>query len=279
MSLLKPLWTATWKIALFLILWGVLYAPAVLLLDLGTQPAGGPIAPETRLYLEVFGVAAVVVAAWILLRFVDQRTLVSLGFSPGGAVRDLGIGLVFGAILTAIAVAILWFPGWVDMVPISAFSWRVLGLLGAAMLFNSVTQEVLMRGYVLQTIEAEFNVTVALLASSAIFVLLHISALVEGGFMPALNLFAAGLLLGLAYTTTRNLWLPMGLHFSWNFVQGPVLGIAVSGKELGGGWKVLDLEGPTIFTGGSFGLEAGLAATLATVLGIIVLITAHRKKN
>lgn len=95
--------------------------------------------------------------------------------------------------------------------------------------------------------------------------------------MPAVNLFAAGVLLGLAYTMTRNLWLPIALRFSWDFLQGPVLGIAVSGQALDGGWRVLDPKGPTILTGGSLGLEGGLAATLATISGMAALIAAGRR--
>jgi membrane protease YdiL (CAAX protease family) len=149
-------------------------------------------------------------------------------------------------------------------------------LLGAALLLNSATQEVLVRGYLLQTIESRFGTLAAVIGSSLLFVLLHAGALVEGGWLPAANLFGAGVLLGLAFTTTRNLWLPIALHFSWNFLQGPVLGISVSGHALGGGWRLIELEGPPIFTGGPFGLEGGLAATAVTAVGIAVLLAAGR---
>jgi hypothetical protein len=124
------------------------------------------------------------------LRFADGRTFRSLGFAPARAGRDL-----------------------------------LLELLALLVLVNSITQEVLVRGYVLQTIERSFGGAAAVLVSSLTFTGLHAGALVEGGILPGFNLFAAGLLLGVAFTTTRTLWLPIGLHFSWNFLQGPVLGI------------------------------------------------------
>jgi hypothetical protein len=108
--------------------------------------------------------------------------------------------------------------------------------------------------------------------SSLLFTGLHAGALVEGGVLAGFNLFAAGLLLGVAFTTTRNLWLPIGLHFSWNLLQGPVLGVAVSGQALDGGWRLVRLDGPSVFTGGAFGLEGGLLGTTATVSGLVALL-------
>jgi len=274
--MLKKTWTVTWKIILFLTLWGVLYAPAVLGIAVKAQDGGAVIGPGGRVVLEFFGALAVITAAWILVRFVDRRDFAGFGFAPGSAVRDLLIGLFFGLVMIAVAVAILFSAGWVEAIPILGFSWSGLGLMGAALLFNSVTQEVLVRGYVLQTIESQFNTLIALVVSSVFFTALHAGAIAGGGILPAINLLAAGVVLGLAYTTTGNLWLPIGLHFSWNFLQGPVLGIAVSGQALDSGWKLLDLTGPAIFTGGAFGLEGGLIATLVTSLGIGAMVAAPR---
>lgn len=261
---------------MFVVLWALLSAPAVLLLVAGNDD---PIVnPDTRLYLEGFGVLAVLLAAWIMLRFVDRRSLRSLGFGMRRLLPDTGIGLILGSAMTLLALLILWLPGWVETVPIRGFSWFVLGLTAAAMLLNSVTQEVMVRGYVLQTIESRFDVTVALVASSLFFLLLHAGAVIEGGLLAAVNLLAAGLLLGLAYTATRNLWLPIGLHFSWNVIQGPILGIAVSGQAVDSGWSILALRGPAVFTGGDFGLEGGLAATLVTAMGISFLILHGRRR-
>jgi membrane protease YdiL (CAAX protease family) len=279
MQTLKKTWTALWRIALFMLLWGVLMAPGVLLMSSGAEEAGAPIPPPTRLILEAFGAAAVLLAAWITLRYVDRRSFSSLGFASGRIGRDLIAGLVLGAMMILLALGTLWVPGWVSAVPGVSLAGSSLLLMAVAMLLNSVTQEVLVRGYILQAIEAQLGVAVALVASSIVFAGLHAGAIVEGGLLPAVNLFAAGLLLGLAYTTTRNLWLPIALHFSWNFLQGPVLGIAVSGQDLDSGWQLLTLNGPSMWTGGPFGLEGGLGATLATAAGIAVLIAAARRRG
>ena len=119
--------------------------------------------------------------------------------------------------------------------------------------------------------ESESGSILAIILSAVVFTLLHFGA-IKGAVVPAVNLFAAGILLGIAYAVTKNLWLPITLHFGWNFLQGPVLGLTVSGQSLDSGWRVFRLEGPPMFTGGAFGLEGGLVATATTVFGITALL-------
>lgn len=268
--------TAMWKILLFVVIWGALLAPAPFLMRL--DPADGPLDALTRLGLEALGLAAILAASLMTVRYVDKRSFTSLGFERGAAPRDALVGLGVGSAMILLALGCAALPGWVEILPAPTFSWSFLGLLAAWMLVNSATQEILFRGYPLQTVESGFGTPAALVVSSLIFTGAHAGAIVEGGVLPAINLFTAGMLLGLAYTTTRSLWLPIALHFSWNFLQGPVLGIAVSGQALGGDWTLLELTGPTLLTGGEFGLEGGLFGTLATLFGIGVLVVLGRRR-
>jgi membrane protease YdiL (CAAX protease family) len=276
-TVMRRLWTITWQITLFLVLWAILLTPTMLVLGGEAGRDGAPLSPRTRLALELLGVVSVMLAAGLMVRLIDRRPLASLGFTRDPFVRDSVIGLGLGAAMIAAAVVILWMAGWVTAGSLDTFTWSALGVLVAALLFNSITQEVLVRGYILQTIAAQFGPVAAVLASSIIFVVLHAGAIAEGGTLPAINLFGAGLLLALAYTTTGNLWLPIALHFSWNFLQGPVLGVAVSGQALDGGWQLLHLDGPALFTGGRFGLEGGLVATLVTASAIVAVVVVRRQ--
>jgi len=97
-------------------------------------------------------------------------------------------------------------------------------------------------------------------------------------FNPAATLFAAlaiaseaGIMLGAAYMLTRRLWLAVGLHGGWNFTQGWVWSIPVSGHEEGAGLFLTARQGPDWLTGGAFGLEAS-AVTLvaATTAGLVM---------
>jgi uncharacterized protein len=271
MKLLKAIWSATWKISVFLILWGMLYAPLFVPVvnRLGrTEIVSSSLA---RLYFEITGAITILLAAWVMTRFIDKRSFVSLGFTPDNIMRDVVVGLGIGLGMMAVSVVVLWYLGWAVPQALMAFSWFALFLTGTAMLANTVTQEVLVRGYIQQQIQSQFGSVLAVILSAVVFTLLHTGA-IKGAVVPTVNLFAAGILLGIAYAVTRNLWLPIALHFGWNFLQGPVLGLTVSGQAIDSGWRVFRLEGPPIFTGGAFGLEGGLVATATTVLGITALL-------
>jgi len=74
-----------------------------------------------------------------------------------------------------------------------------------------------------------------------------------------------------------NLWFPIAIHFAWNFLLGPVLGLTVSGSgHLGLGWKMVVVDGPALFTGGAFGLEGGLVVTMTTAACIVAMIFYRR---
>jgi uncharacterized protein len=271
MKFLKALWSAAWKIAVFITLWGILYAPLVIPVAnrLGQTEGGSSLL--ARLYYEITGAITILLVAWVMVRFIDKRSFISLGFAPNHIIQDVLIGLGIGIGMMVVSVAVLWLLGWAAPQAVLGFSGRVLIMTGLAMLINTVTQEVLVRGYPQQTLQSHFGSVPAIILSAILFTALHLGA-IKGTLLPAINLFAAGLLLGIAYAVTKNLWLPIALHFGWNFLEGPVLGLAVSGQSVDSGWRVFRLEGPPIFTGGAFGLEGGLVATATTVLGIAALL-------
>jgi membrane protease YdiL (CAAX protease family) len=139
----------------------------------------------------------------------------------------------------------------------SAFSIDVpaaiaVGLLGATV------EELLFRGYVFRWIAAA-NPWWAILASAALFGGLH-------GFNPGATAFSsvaialeAGVLLSVAYLASGNLWFPIGIHFGWNFAEGPIFNVPISGNPTPG--LVLgSLNGPAWLTGGNFGVEASVVA-------------------
>jgi membrane protease YdiL (CAAX protease family) len=253
-----------------LIVWGVLLAPFFVLRG-GFGSSQESITPLDRLYVETASALMLLVALWLMLRFVDHRSFRSIGFKAKQLFRETGLGLLLGTAMLGMALLLVWVGGWLGAPGGSGSLGSPVLILGIALLANAVTQEVTVRGYVLQTIEDKFGWWKALLWSSIFFVALHGGALAEGAILPIVNLLLAGVLFGLAYLVTRNLWLPIGAHFAWNFLLGPVLGLTVTGQSLDGGWQPLSLSGPALFTGGDFGIEGGLAATLAVFAGCVVL--------
>ena len=145
------------------------------------------------------------------------------------------------------------------------------------MMLNTVTQEVLARGYIFQTIASKTSPTWAIFFSAVLFVLYHAGGL-RGAPLATINVFGAGVLFGVAFHLSGNLWLPISIHFAWNFLLGPVLGLSISGHAWRNGWRLLAIQGPSLFTGGAFGLEGSLVVTLTTVLSTALIVVWYRNQ-
>jgi uncharacterized protein len=227
--------------------------------------------------MEIVSVVSILIVAWVMLRFIDRRPFVSLGFARRHSFRDSLVGLAIGLGMMSTCVAALYFCGWAKPEATATFSGSVLGIAAISMIANTFTQEIMVRGYVQQTIQGKFGALRGVIISAACFLVLHLGA-IQGAFLPAISLFAAGILLGTAYAVSGNLWLPIALHFGWNFLQGPVLGEPVSGQSLDAGWRLFDLAGPPLMTGGKFGIEGGLVAIIVTILGTPLVLLIYRNR-
>ena len=238
-------------------------------------PTSGPLPPPQQLVVETASLIAVLFTAAVLRRFVDRQPLATLGFHSRRAPLDLLAGLALGLAMMAACVIALLAGGWAWWDPSGRFVPSSLALALFTMLLNTVTQEVLVRGYVQRTLQERFTAAAAVIVSALMFAGMHAGA-IHARPLPAMSLFAAGILLGTARSLTDNLWLPIGVHFGWNALQGPVLGQLVSGQPLSAGRQLVHIEGPTWITGGTFGIEGGVIALIVTFLAVLVLLAADR---
>ena len=224
-----------------------------------------------QLYADTAGLIAILAATWVMTRFVDHRPFVSIGFAPQKAARDLGAGLLLGSVWLAVSIGVLLALRWAAPQAATGYSWGLVATAAVSVLFNAITQQLILCGYVLQTLRARAGLPVALLVSALLFSALHAGAF-QGAWLPAVNVFAAGLLFCLAYGVTGNLWLGIATHFAWNLLLGPVFGLTVSGTEaLGLDWSMFAVDGPQLLTGGAFGIEGGLVVTITTTLIVAAL--------
>ena len=274
MLALKRLWSVIWRVLVFLVGWAILCVPFTIPVLIKYAP-NGALPLGLRLYIESVTLVAILISAWLMLRFFDRRPFVTLGFARHHAVRDSLFGLIIGLGMMTACFAILYFCGWTKPNTSDAFSGWALALATLAMILNTASQEVMVRGYVQQTIQGRFGLLSGVIGSAVFFLALHLGA-IQGAILPTVSLFAAGILLGTCYAVSGNLWLPLALHFGWNYMQGPVLGLTVSGQTLDSGWRLFKLIGPPLMTGGKFGVEGGVIAIFITILGTPIVLFAFR---
>jgi hypothetical protein len=169
-----------------------------------------------------------------------------------------------------------WGLGWLT---VEGFSWQIqsfasllTGLCAYLLISVAVAfyEELAFRGYILQNLRADWGVLAAVVASSFLFGGYH-GLNPNVTWLALLNISLAGVFLAACYLVTRSLWLPMAFHFSWNFVQGPILSLPLSGLTTTG-LLVTRIEGNALLTGGAFGPEGGLLGTAALCLGLGVLL-------
>lgn len=184
------------------------------------------------------------------------------------------------ALITASIIIIgflfIWLVGWIE---VELSSITTVDFLLMALLFIAVSfvEEVVIRGYILHTLMNGMNKYWALIISSSIFSLMHV-ANPNGTLLGFINLWLAGLFLGIVYVHTKNLWFALTAHFLWNFMQSPVLGFNVSGRELPTLLKIEYLN-HDMWTGGEFGFEGSFICTILSILAIILLDIHYRKKT
>lgn len=225
----------------------------------------------------VLGVATAVLAVFVYARMVrwsERRAPVEVAAT--GATARIALGA---------AIGVGWFAAVIVNIALLG-DYRVHGLGsvgGAAGLFGfmaaaAVTEELIFRGVLFRIIEERTGTWLALALTSVLFGLSHLlnaDATLWGAIAIAIE---AGGTLAAAYAATRTLWVPIGLHFGWNFAEAGIFGTEVSGNGKTQGLLHGVTSGPAAVTGGRFGPEASLySVVLGVLLTIVFLWVAHRR--
>lgn len=251
---------------------------AVLLLYLagGSIPAD-PLAQLSALDFTVLLTASflpIIVLVLLWAGLYERRPPWTLGLEPRGALWRIGRGLLTGVLLYSAALGICAALGYVVVQPEpqrqvrSAVPGVLLILIG--WLVQGSAEELICRGWLLPVLGVRVRPWVGLLLSALLFAALHsFNAHLSG---PALlNLLLFGLFAGLYALREGSLWGIGALHAAWNWTQGSLFGVAVSGSMFGPSLLRIELRGPELITGGAFGSEGGLAVTAVMLLGCAAL--------
>lgn len=207
------------------------------------------------------------------VRIVERRPVVEL-VSPG-CLREAALGAAIGVGLFTTVIGILFLLGNYSATVAQTSDAVAPALMLAIM--AGVTEELLLRGVAFRILESWLGSWLALTASAVLFGLMHFpnpQATVLSSVAIALE---AGVMLAAAYMVTRRIWLAIGIHIAWNFTQGGIFGVPISGVDTGG-YLEGTLHGSPLLSGGDFGPEASIVAVVVCLaIGVYFLRLAHAK--
>jgi len=233
-----------WRLLLFFILLSIAYALSAAFCEYLPQMIAIPVS---------FVLVAIVAVILYLNALMENRSLLELNLKS--ALIELPIGLILGLFTFSTVVLIMWLLGVLQFEGMNAFS----NMLNMFPLLLS---------------EEMAGTWIAIIIQAALFGLVHAGNENATAFSTFAIAVEAGILLVAVYMLTRRLWMAIGLHFAWNWVQGPFFGIPVSGHDINGLFETT-ITGPEYLSGGAFGAEASIIALITcTLVGLVILFRA-----
>ena len=273
----EPRLRAGWRLVLqTILLTGITFFFGIPIILLWSIP--GLMLPDEffLLFYQVVELIAITLSIYLARRFLDRRSFISLGLKlDKWFLRDLLSGFAISFLVMGFIFIFEWGLGWLTF---DGFAWEfdeistiLTGSLTTFITFILVgwNEELLSRGYHLQTITSGFNMFWGVFISSLVFGFLHIGN-PNTTWASVVGILFAGLFLAYGYLATKQLWLPIGLHIGWNFFEGVVFGFPVSGMEIYN-LTHITVTGPVLWTGGAFGPEAGLIVLPGLLLGGLLI--------
>jgi membrane protease YdiL (CAAX protease family) len=215
------------------------------------------------------------VVTYVFRRWVDRKSFISLGFDLNGHVREALAGGMLAVFIICTSSLLLKLTGhlkWMDII----FDPKALFMAFGTVVLVAFYEELIFRGYVLSNLMDSFPKWLALVISSILFMIFHATGSSSIGFFTLANSLLMGLLPGLNYIYTRNLWFPICFHIGWKFLEGPVLGF--SNDESLQTLLQTELHGDENFTGGISGLEGSIFLVAVSLLSGLALYLFIQKK-
>ncbi len=218
------------------------------------------------------GIGALLALGVILLlgRALQRKSLDEIGISPRGALPSIVQGALIGAVIMGTITGLMALVGWYRVVNVNVDAFAIAYAL-ILFFFVALFEETLFRGILFWQLDNVFGSWLALAISGALFGAMHFANPGATLWTTLALAVGAGLGLGAAYLVSRNIWVAVGLHWSWNFLLGPIFGFAVSGHSTYA-LLTVTVAGPDLWTGGAFGAEAGLLALIASALASIAML-------
>lgn len=277
----KKLPNVVWAIILALIfmyggqiIGGIVLTPIIILL--GIDPSD--IMNGGFIYLLISLLSFLFISLLVFFRVtkIEKRSLSSMGFNKNSWFKKYSFGFLIGLIMMSLVVGLLYLFGCVtvesqQVQPVGMSALGVILIILIGWIIQGGTEEIVTRGWLMNVIGARYNIALGLVISSLLFGVLHLGN-PNVNIVAILNIILVGLFFGLYVMKTNDLWAVCGMHSAWNFAQGNLFGFEVSGLNVQVGTLIdLNLVGNDMVSGGVFGPEAGLCATIILIASILVL--------
>ena len=221
-------------------------------------------------------VSAIVLFTYIVLyKFYEKRKITELAINGVG--KNLMAGVLLGAGLQSLTILVMYLGGDYSVVTVNSFLFILPPI--AINITVAIIEEILMRGIIFRIVEEKLGSYIALAVSAIIFGALHLAnpnSSLTAGLKIAIE---AGILLAAAYMYSRSLWFVIAIHFGWNFTQSGIFGANTSGHTMDRSLFTAKIHGADWLTGGQFGPEGSLQATLFCLIAGIVLLVLCKKHN
>ncbi len=217
-----------------------------------------------------FGFALIGIIYWN--KRMNHRPIASIGFTKENITSQYSLGFLIGAISIAFLAVVAMFLGSIHFKLNSHMNFGLIILLLLGFIIQGLTEEVLCRGYLQGSLSALMDEKWAIIISAVFFAVLH-GANPGIQVLPLINLFIFGLVFSLLYAYSENILFVGAAHSAWNFFQGTVFGVQVSGTESITSILKASIPQANLINGGSFGIEGSL---LTTVFGIFCCILLYQ---
>src|SRR5258706_1502650 len=211
----------------------------------------------------------------MLYKFYERRTITEL--STNGLSKNLLTGILVGAGLQSLTILVIALNGGFSILSVNSFT-SILPALTMAFT-AAISEEILIRGILYRHLEEKLGSYIALAISAVIFGALHL-ANPNSSLVAAIGIaLQAGILLGAAFIFSKNLLFPIAIHFAWNFPQSRIFGANTSWNEISKSLLTTRIEGSELISGGQFGPEGSIQATLFCLIVAAILMVMNHKQN
>ncbi|PSR54507.1 CPBP family intramembrane metalloprotease domain-containing protein [Adhaeribacter arboris] len=211
---------------------------------------------------------------WLFYSNYEKRAIREL--SVNGFGKKLFAGILIGSGLQSLTILVISVYGSFKIIAINPVSTMIIPFTVAFTV--AIIEEILLRGIVFRITEEKWGSTIALIISGATFGGLHLVN-PHVTLLSVLCVTVVGVLLGAAYMYYKNLWVPIAIHFAWNFTQNGIFGAITSGNEKTSSLLTSEINGPKILTGGQFGPEGSIQAVLLCFIVAMVIIRQLHKQH